>query len=151
VTIDEEVLAGGQYRVGHKRIEPLHLQDPKISSTKTTRVSKGISNTSTNNRSTGARGRFHGLRKIGASKPNRSARSGWQPERKSAVNRIAFRDNMMLIDDVEVNNNHKKKTDGELTKRSGSHIWKLACSDRLLSNSAGEHFTPQRARRNNMT
>jgi hypothetical protein len=25
VTIDEEVLAGGQYRVGHKRIEPLHL------------------------------------------------------------------------------------------------------------------------------
>lgn len=67
VTIDEGELAGGQYLVGHERIEPVDLADPVISSTNTSRQTKTASRTSPNARGIGARGRFHGLRRIGGS------------------------------------------------------------------------------------
>jgi hypothetical protein len=149
VTIDEGELAGGQYLVGHERIEPVDLADPAISSTNTSRQTKTASRTSPNARGIGARGRFHGLRRIGGSKQKRSAQHGWQVERKAAVNRIAFHSNNVLYNNVSINNSHQVRNSDELTTRSGSHIWKLACSGQLLPTPAGEHFTRHRARQNN--
>ena len=149
VTIDEGELVGGQYLVGHERIEPVDLADPAISSTNTSRPTKIASRTSTSARGIGARGRFHGIRKVTGSKQTRSTQRGWQVERKAAVNRISFDGNRMLVNNISIDNNEQLTSGGELTNRSGSHIWKLACSGQLLPTPAGEHFTRHRARRNN--
>lgn len=149
VTIEEGDLAGGQFMVGHERIEPLHLADPTIHSTNDDKALKTPSRTSNNHASIGARGRFHGLRKIGATKSLRSAQPGWQPERKAGVNRIVSSVDNKLLNHISTNNRHKEVLPSELTHRSGSHIWKLACSGQLLSNPAEGHLTRRRTRRNN--
>lgn len=150
VTINEGELAGRQYSVGHERIEPLDLADPAISSTIATRQTKTAPHTSTNTRGIGARGRFHGLRKIGGNTRKRSVPNGWRVERKSGVNRITLDGNIVLNNDISIDNSHQGTNGGELTGRSGSHIWKLACSGQLLPTPTGEHFTRHRARRNNV-
>jgi hypothetical protein len=149
VTVDEGELAGGQYLVGHERIEPMDLADPTISSANASRQTKTAPHTSNNGRGIGARGRFHGLRRVGGSKRKRSVQHGWQVERKAAVNRIGFNGNNMLINNISNNNSDQITKSSELTNRSGSHIWKLACSGQLLPTPAGQHFTRRRARRNN--
>jgi hypothetical protein len=75
-------------------------QDPKNLLYKNAWTNKKASNTANNHRVFGMRGRFNGVRKIGTTKPMRSAPSGWQPNRKSTVNRIALQSNRMVVNNI---------------------------------------------------